>query len=208
MISYTDALSIADPIQLVLTRTSIRGEVDLVGTHHLEWRDILADDMGRISMSVEMSGVGSEAQIPAGLLEFRLEILPKSSDVIHRDVLSAQLGLEKQRSAERERLFLVYAKQWWREFLQIRPSHSQRLVKIFAQDERGVNRPVCVYVRPLRAGRLLDSPRHAARFVSLVPFEHASSVGSGGCSEVWSSVHTILSRRKGVSEAIEYHSRI
>ena len=31
------------------------------------------------------------------------------------------------------RLFLVYAKQWWKEYLQIRATHRERLVKIFAQ---------------------------------------------------------------------------
>ena len=114
--------------------------------------------------SIELSGVGSEASIPAGILDLKLEILPCSrEDLVHVDVLSAQLGMEKQRRDERERLFLVYTKQWWREYLEIRSTHSQRLVKIFAPDETGVNRPVCSYVRPLRAGRLLDSPRHAAR---------------------------------------------
>lgn len=44
-----------------------------------------------------------------------------------------QQSLERQRTAEKERLFLVYAKQWWREFLEIRPSHQSKLVKIFAQ---------------------------------------------------------------------------
>lgn len=44
-----------------------------------------------------------------------------------------QFTLERQRTAEKERLFLVYAKQWWREYLQIRPTHNTRLVKIFAQ---------------------------------------------------------------------------
>ena len=199
MLSTSDALSLADPIHLVLTRTDMRGEVDLVGTCYLEWRQVLADSARKISVLVELNGVGSEAKIPAGLLEIKLEVLPKSGEVLNQEVVSSQLGLEKQRSAERERLFLVYAKQWWKEFLQIRPNHSQRLVKIFAQDEGGRSHPVCAYVRPLRAGRLLDSPRHAARFVSLIPFERASSVGSGGtCAEAWSSLHSMLSRKKGV----------
>ena len=117
-------------------------------------------------------------------------------------MITAQVNLEHSRIAERERLFLVYAKQWWREFLQIRASHSNRLVKIFAQDERGTNRPVCSFVCPLRAGRLLDSPRQAARFVSLLGYEHAPSVG-GGKAEMWSSLHAFLCKGKGVSQSFE-----
>ncbi len=200
MIPYTDALSISDTVRLVVTRTSSRGETELVGTSSLEWRAVLASNTGRVSLTVELSGRGSECKIAAGILELCVEVVPHSDEVVGEDVVATQLSVERQRVAERERLFLVYAKQWWREYLQIRPSHAQRLVKIFASDEGGVSRAVCSYVQPLRAGRLLDGPRHAARFVSLLPFERASSVGTGGCcAEVWSSLHTILSQRKGVS---------
>lgn len=43
------------------------------------------------------------------------------------------MDLEHSKSTERERLFLVYAKQWWKEFLEIREEHRTRLVKIFGQ---------------------------------------------------------------------------
>lgn len=124
-----------------------------------------------------------------------------SLQVLTQEVVNAQISLEHNRIAERERLFLVYAKQWWREYLQIRPSHSNRLVKIFAQDECAVNRPVCSFVKPLRAGRLLDSPRQAARFVSLLGYAHTPSLG-GGRAEMWSSLHAFLCKAKGVSLSI------
>lgn len=59
-----------------------------------------------------------------------------------------QQALERQRTAEKERLFLVYAKQWWREFLEIRPSHQSKMVKIFAQVCVGATqkRPACTSV--------------------------------------------------------------
>lgn len=138
-----------------------------------------------------------------------------------------QQALERQRTAEKERLFLVYAKQWWREFLEIRPSHQSKMVKIFAQvcvhlwcwshtettclylrgavsrprclhpqDENGVNRPVCSYVRVLRAGRLLESPRHAARFVSLLAHQRAPVVGGGSKQEQWCTLLAFLCRQK------------
>ena len=68
-----------------------------------------------------------------GILEVRLELIPKINDLVGEEVISAQISLEKNRQAEKERLFLVYAKQWWKEYLQIRPHHKDRLVKIFAQ---------------------------------------------------------------------------
>lgn len=200
MISCTDALGISDPIQLSLTTTNHRGEVELVGTCDLEWRRVLCEGSGRFPITVELRGVGPEAKITPGILDLRIDVVPHPSTPLHPDLLSAQLALEKQRCMEKERLFLVYAKQWWKEYLQLRTEHSQRLVKIFAPDEGGVSQLVCCYVRPMLAGRLLDSPRHAARFVSLIPFEKMGSVGRGACcSEMWTNGFAMLVNKKGVS---------
>lgn len=38
-----------------------------------------------------------------------------------------------------------------------------RSVKIFAEDERGQHRCVCSFLQPYRRGRMLPTPRHAAR---------------------------------------------
>ena len=69
--------------------------------------------------------------------------------------------------------------------------------------EWGGHRPVCSYVTPLSAGRLLDSPRHAARFVSLIPYKKIDAVGIGsglGRMEVWNHFHTFLSLGRGDCE--------
>ncbi len=208
MISCEDALSISDPIHLAVTKKNHRGEVDLVGTSSLEWRKVLCEDSGRTSIRLELSGVGTEAKISPGILDLGIDLMPRPHEPLHSEVLSAQLSLERQRIAEKERLFLVYAKQWWKEYLQLRPEHAQRLVKIFAPDEVCVSKLVCCYVQPLRAGRLLESPRHAARFVSLIPFEKTGSVGNGGCcSEIWGSAFSMLVSKKGVCSHYSYCRR-
>lgn len=61
-----------------------------------------------------------------------MSIIPQP-DVLPPEVLAEQSKLEKSHQAERDRLFLVYTKQWWREYLQIRASNSNRLVKLYAQ---------------------------------------------------------------------------
>ena len=138
VMSYSSILGMADPIELVLTKHNDRGEGELVGTCSVQWRQLLVESSGRSQVTAEVGGICSEARITAGLLDLKLEIVTSSSKVLQRELLTAQLGLERQRNSERERLFLVYAKQWWKEYLQIRAAHSQRLVKIFAPDERGM----------------------------------------------------------------------
>lgn len=71
-----------------------------------------------------------------------------------------------------------------------------RLVKIYAETEHGRQRSVCCLVRPMRSGRLLDSPRHAARFVSLLPLRRLEGIGETR-REVWMSTHTFLSAKRG-----------
>ena len=75
---------------------------------------------------------GTESSIPVGVIDLTMSIIPQP-DVLAEEVLSEQTKLEKSHQAERDRLFLVYTKQWWREYLQIRPSHNNRLVKLYAQ---------------------------------------------------------------------------
>nr|KAF6470923.1 centrosomal protein 76 [Molossus molossus] len=75
----------------------------------------------------------TESKVSVGVLNIKLEMYPPLNQTLSQEVVSTQLALEHQKTAEKERLFLVYAKQWWREYLQIRPSHNSRLVKIFAQ---------------------------------------------------------------------------
>ncbi|XP_075069368.1 centrosomal protein of 76 kDa isoform X1 [Mixophyes fleayi] len=200
MADATTLLSICDPVQLVLIKTDTFGESTLVTSHFLEWRSLLGVERGVTSLAVELHGVGAECKIPVGVLNVKLELYPPLNQTLSPEIVNTQLTLERQKAAEKERLFLVYAKHWWREYLQIRQSHSSRLVKIFAQDENWVNRPVCCYVNPLRAGRLLDTPRQAARFVNVLGYEKAAVVGGGGKQEQWSTMLAFLCSNKGDCE--------
>ena len=67
------------------------------------------------------------------------------------------------------------------------------MVKIFASNEWGDHKAVCSFVTPLQAGRLLDTPRAAARFVSLLPYTREEAVG-GGRVETWHTLHSFLSQ--------------
>ncbi|XP_030068263.1 centrosomal protein of 76 kDa [Microcaecilia unicolor] len=200
MADATTMLSICDPVHMVLIRTDTSGDTTLVASYFLEWRSVLGSENGITNLAVELLGVGTECKVSVGILNIKLELYPRVNQTLSQEVVRTQFSLERQRTAEKERLFLVYAKQWWREYLQIRPSHNTRLVKIFAQDENWINRPVCSYVRPLRAGRLLDTPRQAARFVNVLGYERAPVVGGGGKQEQWCTLLAFLCRNKGDCE--------
>ncbi|CAI5779770.1 Centrosomal protein of 76 kDa [Podarcis lilfordi] len=201
MADATTMLSICDPVHIVLIKTDTSGETTLVASYFLEWRSVLCAENRITNVAVELLGVGTESKVSVGVLNIRLEMYPKLNKTLSQEIVTTQFSLERQKTAEKERLFLVYAKQWWREYLQIRTSHNTRLVKIFAQDENGINRPVCSYVKPLRAGRLLDTPRQAARFVSVLGYERAPIIGGGNSKqEQWCTLLAFLCRNKGDCE--------
>ena len=95
------------------------------------------------------------------------------SELCGEEMVTKQLELERKYDQETLQKFLEYANNWWAEYKEIRPSHKQRLVKIFAETddrEASVYKPTCTLIQPMYADRILDSPLHAARFVSLIPF--------------------------------------
>ncbi|CAD5114295.1 DgyrCDS3437 [Dimorphilus gyrociliatus] len=195
-------IGMPDQIHMVLIKSDITGDNTIVSSHFLEWRAILTRSNCSLVKSIELLGVGAENKVTVGILDIQLEFIPHFSEgqIVDDDIFNGQISLEKNHASEKERLFLIYAKQWWKEYLQIRTLHRERLVKIFAQDENGVNRVVCSFIKPLRASRLLDTPRQAARFVALIGYEKLSCVGAGERVEQWSSIHAFLCRNKGDCE--------
>ena len=87
-----------------------------------------------------INSVGPEHKVPIGILNLRISILPSLQEQLSDATFSAQRNMEKNRQDEKDRLFLVYTKQWGREYMDIRPEHQRRLVKIFSYDENTVSR--------------------------------------------------------------------
>ncbi|GMH98563.1 hypothetical protein TrVE_jg8441 [Triparma verrucosa] len=174
---------------------------DLVATGSVDWRTSLISPEGGM---IELKGSGGEGGFlvggGGGTVFMKLELVQSQSDLtlpLTTDEIMRHITLNDQKELENARDFYLYARDWWRSFQEISNEHAIREgVRIFAEDEQGTNRCVCTYVSPVKSGRLIDSPRHAARFVSLIPFERRSGVG-GRRVDSWQSWHGFLSRGRG-----------
>lgn len=122
--------------------------------------------------------------------------VPELPVYVDADVLRQQFEREAAMDAAEEQQVRACTRAFWRDFQQIRPSHVHRLVKLYATTETGARALSCSFLAPLRAGRLIDSPLHAARFVSLLPWRRDCTIG-GERTEVWHSLHTVLARGAG-----------
>ncbi|KAI9193282.1 CEP76 C2 domain-containing protein [Polychytrium aggregatum] len=179
--------SIGDRLHFVAIRSDGHFTRSVIGSAVVEWREVLVAD--KVSAFAELREVGN-SQLTAGLVELTLELFPKPTQFLDRDELEFLIKREERAITDTARLFHLYAKQWWSDFLQIRSTHANRLVKIFALDEQGHRSPVTGYIYPIEADSI-ESPRHALRFVSLIPYHKIKPVGEPN-ADIWQSLHTFL----------------
>lgn len=195
--------AVSSHLHIVVIKQTPDDRVEVIGTQSVDWRRVLLS--GYLSITIELTGMGGDTAVAVGTLSLNLEILPKVVNTLTNDAaLTTQIRAEREHDSERDRRFFNTAKAFWREYLQIRPEHANRMVKIFARTETDVNMPVCAFVWPLQAGRTLRSAGEAARFVGLLEYERLQTLGAtAGRSEVWADLHTVLASRKG---DVEEHS--
>jgi CEP76 C2 domain/Transglutaminase-like superfamily len=214
---WTALLELDAPLQLVLTRQrtvqqqSVKPRRELVGSCSIDWRKALVcEDDSVVALQLQSEGHDSVlTECSNGRLLCRLDIVaasPADAKVpFAAEAVTRIMTLQSARSAELQRFFYLYTKQWWAEFVQLGAPQRDRRVKLFAQDELGRHRCVCSFL-PLSSGmigeltgRLVHSSLHAARLVSLIPYERTVTVG-GSRLETWHSFHAFLVRGRGDCE--------
>nr|XP_045583392.1 centrosomal protein of 76 kDa-like [Procambarus clarkii] len=171
MLNNSELLTLDAPITVAVVRQE--GDqgtpTSLLSVHILEWRSLLAQPSPTSKVVCQLMGIGSEHEVPVGLLDIEVTLVPPVGSPLQAPVVSKYLEEIKNQRGERRRLFRTYAQKWWQEYLNASTSHSSRLVQMFAMDECGKYRFVCEFVRKFEVGRMLKSPEEAARWVSVMP---------------------------------------
>lgn len=202
--SYLDSaslLSASTPIIIILQKQRIEERAVVLSTERIDWRELLSHNS--VEITKEMQPIDLKHRGSLGILYVDLDLHPYLS----KDQLLTTTNVQKQQDAEKKfeaeahQQFLEYAKEWYSEFKEIRASHSKRLVKMFAEtdDRSSIYTPICSLIYPLVAHKLMDSPHHVARFVSLIPFQRLEDFSSSRI-EIWHCLQAFLSRGCGDSE--------
>ncbi|XP_042863845.1 centrosomal protein of 76 kDa-like isoform X2 [Penaeus japonicus] len=182
MLGCNELLTADSPLLIMLFRCEGQSAVrHLVSVYKLEWRSLLAQTSGQEKFVCQLMDIGNE-QLPVGLLDIEASLIPSLDSCLPGSAVSKYLEEVSTRFGERHRLFISYARQWWREYKEAGSSHAARPVRIFAIDEMGKNRFVCEYVRQLEAGHALRSPEEAARWVSIIPTKPIHQMPAEGSS--------------------------
>ena len=103
---------LGEPMHLLVLRQH-RGRETLLSSCLLEWRQVLHH--GTHTLSVELPGLGTQATLPAGTLEVKLELLPLPKAESRLTEAEVMLALKRERDAQvdAERKFFAYARAWW-----------------------------------------------------------------------------------------------
>ncbi|CCD12385.1 unnamed protein product, partial [Trypanosoma congolense IL3000] len=198
----TDLIEISTPLHVAVVRENrFLTNATLVGENIVDWRKVLKT--GYLGLTVELCG--ENPGIPAGIIDLQLELLPNKAPRFTEEDIAGRIDLQRSGVTSADREFLLYARRWWKEFQEIRPSHRQRRVKIFASTSNGRMVPTTHFVSVIRPERGIETPFHAARFVSLFAVtseEHLTQevlCGSGGSTggARWTSMLAFLSQRRG-----------
>ncbi|KAH8609728.1 CEP76 C2 domain [Trypanosoma vivax] len=203
--------SVATSSDLVDVSTSlhvavVRGDrflmnAKLVGENVVDWRRVLCT--GYLGLTVELCG--ENPGVPTGIVDLQLELLPNRAPRFSEEDIANKIDLQRSSITAADREFLLYARRWWVEYQEMRSTHKQRRVKVFASTSSGRMVPVTHFVSVLRTERGIESPTDAGRFVSLFAVtaeDHLTHEVLNGAAEIrpnttWLSMFAFLSQRRG-----------
>lgn len=202
-----------EPLVLVLQKQRENERPVILSTSLVDWRELLAHnsvdiDIGELLnfMYLEMKPTSRLLKGSVGVINLELDFEPgfTKSELCSKLIVQNQQDSEKKLDSEAGAKFLEYAKDWDMEYKGMRKSHKNRLVKIYVEtdDRNAAYRPSCSLIYPMMADRILDSPYHAARFVSLLPFQRLEDFEKDRI-EIWNSMQAFLTRGCG---DVEDHS--
>ena len=129
-----------------------------------------------------------------GVLQVRLDLHPNSNkNLTSERLLNNQFQLEKKTKEKINDEFYELATQFWNDYKSIHPTFTKRSVPLYRESEDRIYVQVSKFLHPLYNVRGIDSPFHALRFVSLIPYEEDTLNLKSLCKRF----HTFLSLGSG-----------
>mmetsp|Transcript_42594 Transcript_42594/g.95844 ORF Transcript_42594/g.95844 Transcript_42594/m.95844 type:complete len:673 (-) Transcript_42594:1-2019(-) len=204
------------PAKMVVTRLDPTSNVapalrlgeytsEVMASHNLDWRQALSVE--KVRHNVELRGIGKKSQLTVGVLQVELGILPEvPSGLIPSQGVERQVEQEARQRSESTRLAFSAVDRWWEYYRQVHRRFEKRVVKLLAQTENRVFLPVTSFLAPIRGGRHLRTPFHAARFVSLIAVEKVSYMRAkqeDAELSLWHSFPVIFAKR---TASVEEHA--
>lgn len=198
-------LKLKSPISIaILEEDESTGSRTLLGEKQIEWRFVLVHRS--LSMNHEFAHANL-AKGPLGILKINYQLVTKGGHKvkISEEVLDGQLEAESKMVAMKAKAFFDFSQLWYSEYKQLKAEFAKRAVKIYVEHNTAVAfdsgqfesaplKPIFTYLQRLRL-RGIDSPEHAARFVSLMPFTKSEQATKPLAT--WRHLHSFVAEGRG-----------
>ena len=159
-----------------------------IGHCNIPWRSSLIGN----TPSLELSLSSYRSSIPVCLIDVQLEYVPAAGKLLTTEAkLSEQLSLEREGERQRSLTVINYTKKWIGNLSPDR--HIITTVEVVGSCDI-----ICVtnFIQPIEsAAKLLNTPMHAARFISLLGdsrLSHSSNCEPSPNMEVWHPPGSLL----------------
>lgn len=188
------------PISIALLEEDTEtGHRVLISEKSAEWRYVLVNRS--LAINHELLNT-NPAKGPLGILKVNYQLVTKGGQKIKvaEEALENQIEAENKAVAMKSKSFFDTSQIWYNEYKGIKPDFAKRAVKIFGEHNTGVSldgvplKPLFTYITNLKL-RGIDSPEHAARFVSLIPF--AKPPEAQNMLTTWRYFHSFLAEGQG-----------
>ena len=142
-------LKLNHPIHITILRHRRNEKAVVLGTKNIDWRSLLFSNSVEINAEVQPVDLTHKGSL--GVILLNLDLVPNlfKSELIGEEQVLKQQELELKFESDSLQKFLEYANSWWAEYKEIRPTHKNRLVKIFAETddrESSVYKPACSFI--------------------------------------------------------------
>lgn len=176
-------------------------EVDsrVLGHCQIDYREAIVSSKGYVRKLLQLEQAEPTTTLVPGAVDLTLRVVPALSEPVDKVEYNSQVREEEMTRTNRFTNFLSLAKSSWNEFVSKSEEFKQRPIKLIAYGEDGLQHCSCEFLRPLKCGRVLRTPKQAAYWVSLLQEDTVSQM-LGDVSSRWSSFETIASHGRAKSE--------
>ena len=171
----------------------------VMGFCELDYREAIVSTKGYVRKLLQLQQGEPTTTLVPGAIDLTLRVVPSLSDPIDKVEYNRQVREEEMLKTNKFTNFLTLAKSSWNDYISKSELFKQRPIKLIAYGEDGLQHCSCEFLKPLRCGRVLKTPKQAAYWVSLLQ-EDSMSQMLGDISTRWNSFHTIASQGSAKSE--------
>ena len=171
----------------------------VMGFCELDCREAIVSSKGYVRKLLQLQEGEPTSTLVPGAIDLTLRVVPALTEPVDKVDYNRQIREEEMAKSSKFTHFITVAKSSWSDYISKSEVFKQRPIKLIAYGEDGLQHCSCEFLKPLKCGRAIKTPKQAAYWVSLLQ-EDSMAQMLGDVSTRWSSFQTIASQGSAKAE--------